>query len=188
MKRIFHVVALTTLLTIAGQAIRAQDYDKGYRAYTSGDYATALREWRPLAEQGDSDAQYNLGVMYKYGRGVTEDDAEAVKWYRKAAEQGYTHAQFNLGGMYFNGEGVTQDYAEAVKWGHKAAEQGYAKAQTSLGMMYFSGKGVIQDNVYAHMWFNIAASLGDDDAPKYRDRVAGEMTSEDISQAQKLAR
>ena len=48
------------------------DYRKGWDAYKSGDYATALREWKPLAEQGYADAQYNLGRMYEFGKGVPQ--------------------------------------------------------------------------------------------------------------------
>ncbi len=64
----------------------AGPFEDGNAAYQRGDYATALRLWRPLAEQGDAGAQYNLGLMYREGQGVSQDDAEAAKWYRKAAE------------------------------------------------------------------------------------------------------
>ena len=64
----------------------AQDFDKGFAAYQSGDWATALREWTPLAEQGRADAQYNLGLIYDKGWGVPQDYKAAVKWYRLAAE------------------------------------------------------------------------------------------------------
>ncbi|MDA9060739.1 sel1 repeat family protein, partial [Planktomarina temperata] len=74
----------------------AQDFQKGFAAYNAGDYATALQEWKPLAEAGNVVAQYNLGVMYDNGYGVPQDYAEAVKWYRLAAEQGYDSAQYNL--------------------------------------------------------------------------------------------
>jgi TPR repeat protein len=67
-----------------------------------GDYAAALRLWRPLADQGDAAAQYNLGLMYVDGHGVAQDDAAAVSWFRKAADQGYADAQYNLGLMYAN--------------------------------------------------------------------------------------
>jgi TPR repeat protein len=85
---------------------RLGDFEKGLKAYQSGDYQTALHEWRPLAEQGDAKAQNNLGVMYEKGLGVPQDYAEAVKWYRKAAEQGDARAQNNLGVMYAAGRGV----------------------------------------------------------------------------------
>ena len=92
-----------------------------------------------LAEQGDAEAQFCMGVRYTNGRGVEQDDEEAVKWYRKAAEQGNASAQCNLGWCYDNGEGVEQDYEEAAKWYRKAAEQGNASAQYNLGVRYTNG-------------------------------------------------
>ena len=89
------------------------DFQKGVTAYKSGDYATALREWTPVAEQGDAFAQYNLGVMYDKGLGVPQDYKTAVKWYSLAAEQGLAAAQYNLGFMYYNGKGVPQNYRSA---------------------------------------------------------------------------
>jgi len=68
-------------------------YQEGLDAYERGDYETALKEWRPLAKQGDADAQYSLGVMYHKGQGVPQDYQEAVRWFRLAAEQGDTVAQ-----------------------------------------------------------------------------------------------
>ena len=76
------VAILLALIPLPGVA---QDYDVGLAAYQSGDYATALRELEPLAEQGDTSAQNNLGVMYEYGLGVVQDYTEAVRWYRAAA-------------------------------------------------------------------------------------------------------
>ena len=102
-------------------------------AYKRGDYATAFREWRPLAEQGNAKAQLFLGAMYYQGKGVPQDYVKALKWYRKAAEQGNAKAQFFLGAMYYQGEGVPQDYVKALKWYRKAAEQGHANAQLILG-------------------------------------------------------
>jgi TPR repeat protein len=87
------VRALLTPLALAaalmcGAAVPAwADFYDGVAAYETGDYTTALKEWRPLAEQGDAQAQNNLGMMYDYGYGVPENDAKTVRWYRKAAEQ-----------------------------------------------------------------------------------------------------
>jgi len=166
----------------------AQDFQKGLDAAQSGDFATALREWKPLAEQGYAAAQFNLGLIYANGQGVTQDYAEAVKWYRKAAEQGDAAAQYNLGLMYRQGRGITQDYAEAVNWYRKAAEQGDALAQNNLGYMYYNGKGVIQNFVIAHMWWNIAASNGHENAVNNRDKIAKLMTASQLEKAQELAR
>ena len=105
-----------------------------------------------------------------------------------AAERGDPKAQAELGYMYVMGEGVLQDYEEAVKWYRLAAEQGYASAQFNLGGMYGEGISVIQNYVIAHMWFNIAASNGLEDAIKGRDILEKIMTSEQLAEAQKLAR
>jgi len=164
------------------------DFDKGVAAYKSGDYATALKEWTPLAEQGNSRAQNNLGSMYDKGRGVIQDHKTAVKWYTRSAEQGYAFAQNNLGFMYYKGEGVIQDYKTAVKWYTLAAEQGHANAQYNLGVMYNKGEGVIGDNVYAHMWANIARSNGYENASKVLDILVKKMTPSQIEKAQDLAR
>ncbi len=90
------VTAFAVLLVVLAAPAWA-DFSDGVAAYDRGDYATAFSEWKPLAEQGNAGAQFNLGVMYYKGRGVPQDYAEAVKWYRKAAEQGNAGAQFNLG-------------------------------------------------------------------------------------------
>ena len=102
------IVGLILGLVLAMPAA-AQNIQKGLEAYNRGDFATALREWQPLAEQGHAAAQYNLGRMYDIGQGVPQDDAEALKWYRKAVEQGHAAAQTDLGLMYGEGRGVSQE-------------------------------------------------------------------------------
>ncbi len=189
MKRVALAVALLIALATPAWA----DFQAGVDAYLRGDYSTALLEFKPLAEQGDSLAQDSLGFMYSKGQGVPQDYAEAVKWYRKAAEQGEAPAQHGLGDMYSKGQGVPQDYAEAVKWYRKAAEQGAARAQNDLGFMYHKGRGVTQDYVQAHNWYNLAASRlppgkDRDLAVKNRDIVAEKMTPAQIAEAQRLAR
>ncbi len=119
MKRITAFAVLLVVLAAPAWA----GFDEGVAAYDRGDYATALREMRVLAEQGDAAAQYNLGVMYFEGQGVAQDYAEAVKWYRRAAEQGYADAQNNLGLMYGKGQGVAQDYVQAHMWFNLAASR-----------------------------------------------------------------
>jgi tetratricopeptide (TPR) repeat protein len=138
------------LLTLAlfGSAL-AGALEDGQAAYKKSDFATAFQILRPLADQGNADAESSLGSMYDLGRGVARDYAEAVKWYRKAADQGNAHAESSLGSMYDLGRGVAQDYAEAVKWYRKAADQGNTDAQVNLGSMYYFGSGVSQD--YAHL-------------------------------------
>src|SRR5260221_4740959 len=91
------------LLTFAVAPAAAGPLEDGVAAAQKADYATALRLWRPLAEQGNSDAQFYLGGMYDAGKGVQQDEPVAVFWVRKAAEQGNSNAQIGLGLMYENG-------------------------------------------------------------------------------------
>ncbi len=104
----------------------------GYQSYLKGDYRAAYNEWLPLAELGDVEAQYNLGVMYDEGAGMEQDLAVAAKWYRRAAEQGFMDAQTNLGIMYFHGQGVERDLDEATRWFRQAASQGDSEAAAWL--------------------------------------------------------
>ena len=117
----------------------AQNFDAGGAAFNNGDYITALHEWVPLAEEGNADAQNNLGVMHEEGLGVVQDYAEAVRWHQLAADQGNVYAQSNLGFMYATGYGVTEDYETAHMWFNIAASNGLEKARASLeeiaGMM-----------------------------------------------------
>ena len=123
-------------------------------------YSIFVNWAKKVADEGDADAQYNLGVCYKYGKGVEKDETEAIKWIRKAAEQGYAMAQCNLGVCYKDGTGVEMNGTEAVKWYRKAAEQGYAMAQCNLGRCYEYGKGVKKDETEAVKWYRKAAEQG----------------------------
>lgn len=114
-----------------------------------------------IAEQGDAVSQFNLGLMYDTGEGVTQDYQEAVRWYRLAAAQGVANAQFNLAVMYANGYGIAQDYQEAIRLYQTLAEQGEADAQTKLGQMYANGRGVTQNYQEASRWYRLAAAKGD---------------------------
>ena len=104
----------------------------GYQSYLKGDYKAAYEEWLPLAELGDAEAQYNLGVLYDEGAGVEQDLAMAVGWYQKAASQGFMDAQANLGMMYYHGHGVERDYQAATRWFRMAADQGDEEARECL--------------------------------------------------------
>jgi len=125
MKTILITLCLTiaVLLGSVGGGVSA-DYQKGLTAVQSGNYATALREFRVLAEQGHAGAQYNLGLMYDNGRGVTQDYKESVKWYSKSIEQGHAEAQYNMGVMYGNGNGVNQNNVYAHMWFDIVASNG----------------------------------------------------------------
>ncbi|KAF9978077.1 hypothetical protein BGZ73_003817 [Actinomortierella ambigua] len=120
----------------------------------------AFKWYTQAAEQGDSDAQLHLGLMYDKGRGVEQNEAEAIKWYTRAAEQGNTEAQYNVGQAYRYGLGVRQSDAEAIKWYTKPAEEGKVDAQFNLGWMHSFGRGVEQNHAEAAKWYTRAADQG----------------------------
>ena len=91
------------------QVAYADEVKEGLKALNRGDYKAAFEIWKPLAEKGNSTAQFNLGLMYDKGDGVRQNFPKAVRWYRLAAKQGNVSAQFNLGLMYYKGEGVARD-------------------------------------------------------------------------------
>ena len=192
MKALRGVIVLVLTLALPAPVLAA-DYQAGLEAYERGDYATALKEWRPLAEQGLAEAQADLAIMYLNGEGVPQDYAGATKWFRLSAEQGYIKAQVYLGGMHRLGTVVPQDYAEGMKWYRLAAEQGDGAAQYSLGVMYARGEGVPQDYVQAHVWYNLAAARLPPGqarglAASGRKTVEGQMTPPEVAEAQRLAR
>jgi TPR repeat protein len=160
MGRVFGTFLIALMATINLPTNGFADLQKGGEAYNRGDYAAALKEWRPLAEQGSAKAQDNLGHMYAIGQGVHQDYKTAFKWYNLAAEQGNADAQYNLGWMFLGGRGVLHDKKEAVKWTRLSAEQGFAKAQHNMGWMFHEGLGVLQDDKVAVKWFRKSAKQG----------------------------
>jgi TPR repeat protein len=150
------VPLLLGLLVIPAQA----DFQAGLAAYNQHDYAAAVNEWRPVAERGDANAEFNMGLLYSCGEGVPLDYAQAAEWYQKSAEQGVPAAEYNLAILYAKGQGVKQDKAEAAKWFTKAAAAGITQAATALGDLYSSGDGIPKDFGQAQKWYGIAAEKG----------------------------
>ena len=152
---------------------------------------------RVRAEQGDPEAQFNVGMMYATGRGVWQNDSAAAYWFRQAAEQGMPEAMTKLGVMCGTGRGMMQDGAEAVRWYRRAvdwwrqsAEAGDPSAMSNLGTRYASGWGVSQDYVKAYMWRSLAvfrlSGEKREQLLKTRDSLANLMTVEDLTEAERL--
>jgi TPR repeat protein len=166
-----------------------------YASYNNGDYRTALRLARVLADENDARAQSLMGLMFYRGQGVSRDYTEAAKWFRLAADQGDVDAQFYLGVMYSDGLGVPEDYAEGARWYRLAADQGEPQAQYNLGVYYSKAQlGGRPDFVSAYMWFNLAAAHFKPSDPRRntainsRELVEKQMTAEQLAEAQKRAR
>ena len=178
MKRMLGILmlALLTMATACGKPTAEQQ----------------LAKLKARATAGNAAAQDSLGDMYRLGEGVPQDNSEAVKWYRLAAVQGLAIAQYNLARMYGTGKGVPQDDAETVKWLRLAADQGLAIAQGALGDVYSNGTGVPEDFLQAYKWLNLAAAALEDTtfvryAVEGKNRVARNMTKEQIAEAQRLS-
>jgi TPR repeat protein len=177
---------LAVALVLAAGTAKAGLREEAQSAFDKGDYATALKIYRQLAERGDADAQTAIAKMYAEGRGVRFDPGEAAKWFRRAsdqynaltayergeyeralqfyrplADQGQLMAQYMVGLMYANSQGVPLDYGEAMKWLRKAADQGEPKAQFNVGVLYFKGLGTARDPAEAAKWYRRAADQGE---------------------------
>lgn len=161
-----------------------QSFGDGVAAYSLQDYEKALAVWRPLAEAGDSEAQFRTGLLFLNGRGIEADSAEAAYWFQLAGGMGHARAGYMLADMYAAGNGVEEDPHQAFEWYFFAAEQGDPRAQLQTGILYLDGEITNSDWVQAHIWFSRAAEgplEGDfrNLAEIARDRTFEALTSEE---------
>src|SRR6478672_4089670 len=144
------------LLCAANSHLAAQSVKAGIDAWQKSDYASAVAIWRPLAEKGDADAQFNLGQAYRLGRGVPINLALAKSWFEKAATSGHLDAQTTLGLLLFqNG-----DQASGLRWLKQAAEEGEPRAELVYGTALYNGDGVTQDRLLGYAYVSRAAAQG----------------------------
>jgi TPR repeat protein len=179
------VAAFVFILSIHSQAWSS--LEKGIDAATRGDYETALELLRPIADEGNPNAQYYIGLVYY---NIGKDMEAAADWFYKAATNGHANAQSALGVLYEEGTGVSKDDSKAAKWYQMAAEQGVADAQMNLAVFYHNGQGVQRDYIKAYMWYTIAIERGFEPAmiPQcIRAVLSNKMTPEQIAEANKLA-
>jgi cell division septation protein DedD len=179
------VAGLASALLLAGPAAAQDDPVKaGVDAYERGDYRVAVEKWRPAANQGNSDAQFNMGQAYKLGRGVAADPKQAESWYGKAARQGHEQAEGYYGlALFENGK-----RAEAAPWLQRAVSRGDARAQYILGIMLFNGDGVQKDWTRAYALMVRASQSGLDAAVKARAQMDQFMPLDDRQKGLALAR
>ena len=179
---------MNDVIELQSKAAVSKALEKAWNAYQEGDYTSASNLWKPLAEAGSASAQVFVGMMYSQGHGVDQDEKEAAEWYTLASQQGHSPAQWRLAIMYYHGSGVVQDYQEAAKYYSAAAQQGDSYAQNSFGVMLRDGVGVLKDHTLAHLWFHIAGDNGFELGTKYRDALAIEMSKDEISTSQIMAK
>ncbi|MDD5544004.1 MAG: tetratricopeptide repeat protein [Acidobacteriia bacterium] len=189
MKKILSICL--SLIILAGVGYRVYKLfgggDEGQKAmdlYNSGHYVEARAAFLKLANDGNSGAAFNLGLMNEKGEGGPADYAQAAQWYRKAADGGDKDAMFDLGQLYDKGQGVTKSDTDAFNWYQKAANHDLASAKVNLGVMYANGQGITQNMVEAQKWFILAGDAG----AKNRDILSKSLTPDQIAQAQQSAK
>ena len=136
-------------------------YAEGKAAFDKSDYETAFEAFRPLAMDENSNAQYHLGLFYRNGWGVPQDDSEAARWLRLAAYQGHVEAQYILGYMYEHGQGLSKDLIEAKNWYRMAASQGDTDAQHNLGIINFEEQSAAKSRRDDQGVYAMSANPGD---------------------------
>ena len=150
-----HLVAALMFGLLTGP-LSAQSVKAGIEAWQRADYGAAVAIWRPLAEKGDADAQFNLGQAYRLGRGVPINLAAAKTWFERAAASGHLDAETTLGLLLFqNG-----DQAQGLKWLKQAAELGEPRAVLVYGTALYNGDGVPQDHLLGYAYVSRAAAQG----------------------------
>jgi hypothetical protein len=177
--------------SVCGAAVMAQSFGDGVAAYSLQDYQKALAVWRPLANGGDGEAQFRIGLLYLDGRGVEADGGEAARWFQLAGGNGHARASYMLADMYAAGKGVEEDRYQAFEWYFISAEQGDPRAQLQTGILYLDGEITNSDWVQAHVWFTrAAAGLPPGDSRKLaeiaRDRSFEALTEEEREEVSAL--
>lgn len=181
--RHFSFCVLATLLC-AGFSLGA-NLDDAKRAYHQRDYATAVKEFTGLAEQGNWEAQLILGKMYMLGQGVATDSDLAIKWFKAAAVQGDSEAEFFLGSLYLLPQ---KDVSEGLKWLRLSADQGEQDAQLLLGKAYMKGDKVLpRDPIQGEMWLRLAAKDNKDFYQDALHEAERQMTADQIAKGKELA-
>jgi len=184
MRAIRLLVVASSLILVS--AAWADTFENGMKAYNTLDYDTAFAIWQPLAEGGDAESQFSLGMMYGNGFGVMMDDAQAIKWYGLAAEQGHPKALFNLAVMHQNGWGVPPDEEHATTLYRAAADAGEDEAMLALGRHFSMDFSDAYDPVQAYKWYSLAALLNAMDAVGKRDAIASRMSAEQVAEGKAL--
>lgn len=160
MKRpILTALAALAVFGAAAPAL-ADPLDDGVAAADRGDFAKAIGFWKPLADNGNEFAQFDMGVLYWNGQGVAKDDAEGFRWFKLSADRGHREGQYVVGIAYEKGRGVAKDEAQAAVWYQRAGDRGHAGAAFALGLLYEEGRGVAQDSAQAAAWYRKAADRG----------------------------
>jgi len=194
--RDFHICKLAHHLARAAAVIvcllawpaQAADLGTALERYKAGDFVGAVEEWKDIARAGDPDALFNLGQVYRLGRGVDVDMELAAYYYRRAAEAGHPEAQGNLATLYYFDADRPGRKGEAITWWRLAARKGHPWSQYMLAVLHFNGDGVPQDNIQAFAWMVLAREAGVEQAVVAERVMRRSMSVNDLTQGRLLSR
>ena len=174
MKSFIRSALLSALFTSLVSSPAVAGFEEGIAAYQ--------------ANKGHADSQFNLGLMYEQGIGVSKDEKEAIVWYRKSAEQGNVFAQYNLAVLYENGRGTEVDFTQANEWYRKASAQGDPLAIGNLGMLYLRGQGVKENKVAGVALLLLSAAMDSSPENNAKQNISSTrgLTPDIITEAQTL--
>jgi TPR repeat protein len=158
-----------------------------FRRWFNGSVALHQESYEVLAERGDAEAQFTLGLKFENAPGPARDYVQAILWYLKAAQQGHALAQFNLGVIYAEGKGVPCDIAQSLLWFERAAHLGNAAAQYRLGIVHHRASlerfpaNASESRIEAYKWLQLSDDQGYRDSDIARALVNLQMTREEVA-------
>ena len=171
MKEISQVLLISSMVLFLSTPVVAGTFQQAVNYFHDGEYEKAVAIWKPLAKQGNVEAQYALGALYTDATGEFNSPKKAFEWYQKAAEQGHLKSIFNIGNAYWAGQVTRVNREKAVNLWRQAAQQGLSFAQYNLASAYYRGQGVQRNIDLAIFWFNKAASKDDTEARQALEKL-----------------
>ncbi len=188
MKRLRPLLITLLLLSFCPLVLTAAVIDQALASYEQKQYQQAEKQFLKIAGQGNADAQYYLGQLYRLGQLGDSDINKAVKYYQLAASQGHAQAMRNLGTIYYYGNLGEPDYETAYNWIKKSAEADDTWSQWLLSIMYMNGDGIEKDSYRAYQWASISAHKGHIESQQLRDEIKKQLNVSQLHQADQLDR
>lgn len=158
-------------------ACLAQPMREADQAFLKGDFARAASLWTEQAQRGNLEASFNLALLYRDGKGVSQSMTESLKWSTVAAQGGSPEGQYDMGLALLEGKFLPRDLPVALAWLHQSAHQSYVSSMYALAVTYLDGRLLPADEAKAYYWLLLAASKGDQNARDYVQHM-GERLSE----------
>ena len=173
---------------VAFLIIGCSDYRKARSAYEAGDYAKALQIFEQLSQAGDSQAQYDLSLMYLQGIGANKNLEKGWTWMNRAADGGNVQAMLELAVRYQKSASLENAEQMAFLWFQRAAMAGSAAGQYNLAHLYEDGNQTPVDLVQAFVWMTLSNKSGNPIAATEAKQLKSKLSPAELEKAEeKLA-